>query len=635
MRYFFAKTLIVIYLIFGFSTLYSVASETNGVIDPDAHGTVGVNDNQYAIIYPSGEQINTGDYSNGSVSTVANVSVTDDELRGFFFGETAGWIVLNCADTDSGCSASNGNFKVANNDEGDLSGYAWGEQTGWVSFYCGNSGLLNCATNNNYRVTISDDGLFSGYAWSQNFGWIKFDCGAEESCTETDWRPLSVRGGSEGSGGGGGPTGEGDSESPSDTPVDTPDDETPDENPVDEEPTDEVPEETPDEVPDETPEETPAEEAETPSEAGEDSEGDESGGGGAEAIQEAFDNVVNVIEGGIEVFASIASEAQKQIENVLKSEEASTATKVVSTAGAVAGVGMTVANMVFLNPASLSELILIPFRLWSLLLAFLGLRKKPWGVVYDSVTKQPLDPVYVIVKNEAGEDVGTSITDLDGRYGFLLKSGKYTITAGKTNYTFPSVRLNGKTEDDMYKDLYFGETITLESDSSVIAKNIPMDPVGFDWNEFAKKQEQLFYFSTKKSHLFKRITHIMFGFGFAVATLALIGSPKTYNIIIFGMYVFIGLLQRVGVKSKALGMITDKTTGLPLSFAIIHIISKSTGVEIMKKVADQSGQYLCLVQNGTYTISVDKKIGPDEYQKGVFTSEVTVTKGYLASNLSI
>jgi len=612
------------FLFFVFLIPFSVFAST-GLIDPDAHGTVGVNDNQYAVLYPGGEQINTGDYSTSGVASVANVSVSDSALSGFFFGETTGWIVLNCSNTDSGCSGANGNFKVANDGEGNLSGFAWGEQSGWVSFYCGNSGLLNCATNGNYRVTIGDDGFFSGYAWSQNFGWIKFDCSAEESCTETDWQASS--GGSNGGGEVGNEAGD---ETPSpepeeDTPVDP---EPEEETPVNPEPEEEIPDE---EVVEEEP--TPAENTENTEDAGGDNSSDN--GSFYDSIENVLDNIADIFNGGIETFTSIAGEAQRKIQEVFLNKNISTTTKIVSTAGAVAGVGMTIANMVFLNPTSFAELILIPFRLWSLFLAFLGLRKKPWGVVYDSVTKQPLDPVYVVVKNEKNEDIGTSITDLDGRYGFLLKAGRYIISAGKTNYLFPSKRLFGKTEDDVYKDLYFGETISLVADSSIIAKNIPMDPVAFDWNEFTKKQENLFHFSKKRSQVLHRVANIMFGFGFAVASLALIATPKTYNIVIFAMYILIGIFKKVGISSKSLGSITDKITGLPLSFALVHVISKSTGVEIIKKVADKSGQYLCLIQNGIYIIKIDKKTGPDSYDKAVFSKEVVVSKGYLAEDLSI
>lgn len=68
------------------------------------------------------------------------------------------------------------------------------------------------------------------------------------------------------------------------------------------------------------------------------------------------------------------------------------------------------------STASFTELfIFLPLRLWNILLVFLGIRKKarPWGVVYDSKTKQPLDPVYVSLIDTAGNEIASSTTIQD------------------------------------------------------------------------------------------------------------------------------------------------------------------------------------------------------------------------------
>ena len=164
--------------------------------------------------------------------------------------------------------------------------------------------------------------------------------------------------------------------------------------------------------------------------------------------------------------------------------------KAASTAGVVTG-GLVASSALFANPVSITEIVLLPFRLWVALLSFLGIRKKyrPWGVVYDSITKQPLDPAYVMLTDLDGNEVSTSITDIDGRYGFLMAPGSYRMVANKTNYEFPSKRLAGQIADELYGNLYFGSDINVDEQNAVIAKNIPMDPVNFDWNEYAKTQK--------------------------------------------------------------------------------------------------------------------------------------------------
>lgn len=53
-----------------------------------------------------------------------------------------------------------------------VSGWAWSETIGWISFNCTDA---SCATSN-YGVNVnSSTGDFSGYAWSENIGWISFN----------------------------------------------------------------------------------------------------------------------------------------------------------------------------------------------------------------------------------------------------------------------------------------------------------------------------------------------------------------------------------------------------------------------------------------------------------------------------
>jgi hypothetical protein len=159
-------------------------------------GTIDTHNHNWYIVHllddtglPANLDINFGKFTTQSS---ANITVDDDGLHGFAWGSLAGWIVMNCKDTTSGCSATNDNFKVAISSTGLLSGYAWGENTGWINFGPFTDTSIS-------RVQIKSDGRFqgnlgdAGYAWSENLGWITFDCSAFYSCVETDYRPSSVR----------------------------------------------------------------------------------------------------------------------------------------------------------------------------------------------------------------------------------------------------------------------------------------------------------------------------------------------------------------------------------------------------------------------------------------------------------
>lgn len=271
------------------------------------------------------------------------------------------------------------------------------------------------------------------------------------------------------------------------------------------------------------------------------------------------------------------------------------------------------------------------WRIWSWLMAFFGLRKKykPWGTVYDSQTKQPLDPAYVTLMDLQGKEIATSITDIDGRYGFLVPSGVYTLKAQKTNYTFPSTKLAGKTSDELYTDLYFGGQITLGEEEGVVARNIPMDSLKFDWNEFAKKGHGIMQLYSRFDPVFTRLSDIFFYIGLTISVIAFYLLPEPYNTIVFGLYVILIVLRILGLSPQLSGYVVSRETGRPLSFAIIRVRYPDGGAygqtEIAKRVCDVYGRYYMLVPTGSYVVTIERKNSDGSYSH-VFTSSVIRAK---------
>lgn len=322
-----------------------------------------------------------------------------------------------------------------------------------------------------------------------------------------------------------------------------------------------------------------------------------------------------------------------EVKKLFESETGSVVTKIVTTAGVVNG-GVVVTGA--LAGTTATDLFFLPIKLWGLLLSAFGLkrRNRPWGTVYDSVTKQPIDPAYVTLTNLDTKEENTSITDLDGRYGFLVSPGRYTLSAAKTNYTFPSKKLFGKNEDELYTNLYFGDEIIIETDNTLINKNIPLDPDKFDWNEFVKGKKKLMRFYSKRKKILNILSDWLFRIGFVISMVSLFLVPAPYNLVIFILYILLVILRRFGLKQKALGSLTEEG-GDPLSFAIIRVFDSELNVEITNKVADKIGRYYCLVSKGKYYVKVEKK-NDDESYSTVHTSEIFEAKdGIINKNFII
>ena len=338
-------------------------------------------------------------------------------------------------------------------------------------------------------------------------------------------------------------------------------------------------------------------------------------------------NLANIVE--------TTQEFKKEAIVITQTSVGDISTKAVTTVG-VAGGGTALVSSLTTSLLSFSEFFLTFFRLWSLFLSALGIRKRrqPWGTVYDSVTKQPLDPAYVVLYDKMGNEVATSITDLDGRYGFLVPPGMYKMVAKKTNYIAPSLHLYGKERDELYDNLYFGEEIELGTNKA-IARNIPMDPQGFDWNEFAKKDKNIMKFHRPRKKLIAQISNGLFIAGILLSIGLFVVKPDIYNIGILALYVFLIGLRFFKFKNKSFGTLKDKLSGFPLSFAIVRVYSKATGKEMFHRVADQYGHYYCLLSNGEYYVTIEKK-NSDESYSIVHTSDVMyVSKGIINQDFNI
>lgn len=262
-------------------------------------------------------------------------------------------------------------------------------------------------------------------------------------------------------------------------------------------------------------------------------------------------------------------------------------------------------------------------RLINFILAIPMYRKRrPWGIVYDSESKQTIDPAYVTVYNaDTGQVVDTKITDIHGRYGFLLPIGNYRMIAQKTHYVFPSVKLAGQQSDEVYDNLYFGDVfaVTDTNKNAVITLNMPMDRLETDWNQEEKKRMGLFDFFTRNTKLWERISLVLFIIGFIFSIICLIISPSIWNDVVFALYIIFTIFQLVGAGPISIGTVTDRS-GNPIASAIVRVWNAHLGTQISQRVTNDKGQYYILITNGDYYTTLDVKNAAGGYDR-VYTSE--------------
>jgi hypothetical protein len=624
--------------VFGFSAFAQHVFAATGTIDATSRYS------QFRDY--DGNTDSTFDRINWRTTNGTPVTVSDTALTGNLWGETVGWINLN---------PTNGG--VTNTTGGILGGYAWGENTGWINFAPTNGG-----------VTIdTSTGEFSGDAWSQNYGWITFSCPGADTCVITDWRP-------EGSGGNDGHSGnqlfvpgqplapacsdgidndqDGVTDYPNDTGcafatdsseylppidigpracsdgVDNDGDELVDypNDPgcssfSDNKETDTTVPVAPGNVPS-----VPVDPGTNPGQPSQPgmptspivgapiSDGTPAFGLGAgwranDPVSQWLGRVVGDLN--TDVFGGKL--------NAVRSYLGQTPLPLIAQIVAAAALVATVPG--------------VALRVANALLGFLGYKKRnqPWGVVYDSVTKRPLDPAYITLVDMAGTEVASAITDLDGRYTFLVGPGTYTMRAGKTSYTFPSKLAAGKTRDELYNNLYFGQEFTVTQQGQVLTFDIPMDPVGANWNETAKQEMNVFrFFSTNDLKAIK-IINALFIVGFVFSLAMLLISPVLLNAIITTFYLLIFLLEAIGLVPAHPGHLT-RLDGSALSFAIVRVWTPDLSREVAHRVADESGNYYILIGKGTYRITIDVRNSDGTYTRAFTSGPVTASKGIINRN---
>ncbi|HPV33657.1 MAG TPA: hypothetical protein PLS91_02150, partial [Candidatus Paceibacterota bacterium] len=183
-------------------------------------------------------------------------------------------------------------------------------------------------------------------------------------------------------------------------------------------------------------------------------------------------------------------------------------------------------------------------------------------------------------------------------------------------------------------NLYFGQTLTTEGEE-VINLNIPMDPIGFDWNEFAKTKTDFFRFYSKKEIWRNRIFNMIFSLGFLLSVYTLVFRPSVLNIILTLLYVAVYIFNKLWRSKYKPRRLYKKETGEPLPFSIIRLFLPEINQQVKNVVTDQVGNFYILVRPGSYYYTVEEKLSDGSYQKIYQSEPLELKKGVFATDLRV
>ncbi|MBI5037724.1 MAG: carboxypeptidase regulatory-like domain-containing protein [Candidatus Kerfeldbacteria bacterium] len=309
----------------------------------------------------------------------------------------------------------------------------------------------------------------------------------------------------------------------------------------------------------------------------------------------AVSNVVNRIQQNEEVV--------RIIEEII--------TPVISTTAVVTATGVAT-SVAALQLGNVIYLFLRVGYLWFVPVA-VGKRRKPWGIVFDSTTNQPVRRSIVrIFSKEFNKLKETQITDGEGRFGFLIEPGKYFVTASHPGYTFPSKLLRSASVTP-FENIYLGDTLEMKTaGQQVLAINVPIDP---DQGEIPRSRILWLRAFNTIGNILERASLPLLIVGTISSWASLIIQPITNNylfLMVYGLLIILKYLVSHHYE-KSWGTVVDAATNAPIELGVVRIYNMMTTSVVGTRVTNTTGQFQALVAPGKYYLVVVKS-GYESFQ---------------------
>ncbi|MFO0704770.1 MAG: carboxypeptidase-like regulatory domain-containing protein [Candidatus Andersenbacteria bacterium] len=231
-------------------------------------------------------------------------------------------------------------------------------------------------------------------------------------------------------------------------------------------------------------------------------------------------------------------------------------------------------------------------------------RRRAWGVVYNALSKRPLDLAIVRLLQEDGlrgqtqHVFATRVTDRLGRYQFLVPPGRYRLAVAKPGFTFPSRLLGGTRRDDVFTALNYGEPLSLAT-RGLIQSNLPLDPPQ------TVPSPALILRRASKHTAHAVIAYL--GLILGIIAVVVAHTWLAYSLMLLHILVF-ALFWRLarGRKPEPWGTVFDRATQAPLPRAVVRIHDAHYNRILEQQVSDGAGRFGFLVGRSTYYLDAIK-----------------------------
>ena len=283
-----------------------------------------------------------------------------------------------------------------------------------------------------------------------------------------------------------------------------------------------------------------------------------------------------------------------------------------------AGLAVSMPVVIVANPVIMLNLPHLPiyiYHAFSWILGVLGIRRKrrAWGVVYNSISKNPVALAVVRlfeIKQRGAEPVliETQVTDKEGKFGFLPRVGNFYIDIVKNEYVFPTNILKGTKIDGEYENVYHKEKIFTRSLKDQLNLDIPVDPMNKRTTTIARVNTvKGFVVRLRKAAGYIGLPVLLVGTLFAAAVTAV--EPSAINMILLGFY-SVCLYMNYSLRPQTVrpwGIVYNIETKKPVELAVINVIDIKYNRLLKSRLTDYDGRFSFFPPSGEYKLTVNKE----------------------------
>lgn len=226
-------------------------------------------------------------------------------------------------------------------------------------------------------------------------------------------------------------------------------------------------------------------------------------------------------------------------------------------------------------------------------------RRKPWGVVYNALSRAPVELAVVrLLRADSGLQIQSSVTDAKGRFSFLVPSGRYRLQVVKPGFLYPTEILKAAKTDLSYTDVYHGEEIEVKADVTLTV-NIPLDPLS--------RQEVPRKIVIRL--MLRRVQAVVGLLGLFVAFGALIIAPSWIMLGFFVAQILLYFIFRrlaIPPRPKDWGIVYETGSKKALDRTVVRIFNKRFNKLLETQVTGKDGKYHFAVGKDIYYVTAEK-----------------------------